>query len=71
LPLHICGLNGVIAPLALLTLNRWLRATLYFWAFGLTSQAFIQPNLTTGPAVPVFWCFGLSTRSSSAMLFST
>jgi hypothetical protein len=33
LPLHICDLSGVIAPLALLTLNRWLRATLYFWAF--------------------------------------
>ena len=30
LPLHICDLNGVIAPLALLTLNRWLRATCYF-----------------------------------------
>ena len=57
LPLHICGFNGVIAPLALLTLNRWLRATLYFWAFALTSQAFIQPHLAAGPATPTFWWF--------------
>ena len=57
LPLHICDLSGVIAPLALLTLNCWMRATLYFWAFALTSQGFIQPNLTAGPAMPVFWWF--------------
>ena len=57
LPLHICGLSGAIAPLALLTLNRWLRATLYFWAFALASQAFIQPALAAGPALPMFWWF--------------
>ncbi|MFY9840056.1 MAG: TIGR02206 family membrane protein [Xanthobacteraceae bacterium] len=57
LPLHICDLSGLIAPLALLTLNRWLRATLYFWAFALASQAFIQPALAAGPALPLFWWF--------------
>jgi hypothetical integral membrane protein (TIGR02206 family) len=57
LPLHICDLNGVIAPLALLTLNRWLRATLYFWTFTLTIQAYLQPTLTFGPAYIVFWWF--------------
>ena len=57
LPLHICELNGLIAPLALLTLNRWLRATAYFWTFALTTQAFIQPTLTTGPASTFFWWF--------------
>jgi hypothetical integral membrane protein (TIGR02206 family) len=57
LPLHICDLNGVIAPLTLLTLNRWLRATLCFWAFALASQAFIQPTLAAGPALPQFWWF--------------
>jgi hypothetical integral membrane protein (TIGR02206 family) len=57
LPLHICDLNGLIAPLALLTLNRWLRATLYFWTFALTTQAFIQPNLVHGPAAAIFWFF--------------
>ncbi len=57
LPLQICDLNGVIAPLALLTLNRWLRATLYFWAFALSTQAFIQPALAFGPARALFWWF--------------
>ena len=57
LPLQICDINGVIAPLALFTLNRWLRATLYFWAFALTTQAFIQPALQFGPANPLFWWF--------------
>jgi len=55
LPLHVCDLNGLIAPLALVTLNRWLRATAYFWTFALTTQAFIQPTLTTGPAGATFW----------------
>ena len=59
LPLHICDLAGLVAPLALLTLNRWLRAILYFWAFTLTVQAFIQPNLVHGPATAVFWLFWL------------
>ncbi|MDJ0513654.1 MAG: TIGR02206 family membrane protein [Methyloceanibacter sp.] len=57
LPLHICELNSLIAPLALLTLNRWLRATAYFWTFALTTQAFVQPTLTTGPAGAFFWLF--------------
>ena len=57
LPLQICDINGVIAPLALFTLNRWLRATLYFWAFALTTQAFIQPALQFGPSTPLFWWF--------------
>ncbi len=60
LPLHICDLNGLVAPLALLTGKRWLRATLYFWTFGLTLQAFIQPALVLGPASPVFWFFWAS-----------
>ncbi len=57
LPLQICDINGVIAPLALLTLWRPLRATLYFWAFALTTQAFIQPALQFGPAQATFWWF--------------
>ena len=34
-----------------------MRATLYFWTFALTLQAFIQPALSQGPATPVFWFF--------------
>ncbi|HLH95411.1 MAG TPA: TIGR02206 family membrane protein [Xanthobacteraceae bacterium] len=57
LPLHLCDFNGLAAPLALLMLNRWARATLYFWSFTLTLQAFIQPLLATGPAHLAFWSF--------------
>jgi hypothetical integral membrane protein (TIGR02206 family) len=57
LPLHVCDVNGLIAPLALLMRNRWARATLYFWSFTLTLQAFIQPLLSTGPAHFPFWSF--------------
>lgn len=59
LPLQVCGLMGVVAPLALLTGNRWLRATMYFCASTLTIQAFIQPVLVVGPAKLEFWRFWL------------
>lgn len=59
LPLHLCDINGLVAPFALLTLNRWLRATLYFWSVTLTLQAFIQPELPDGPAHLEFWAFWL------------
>jgi len=57
LPLHICDVNGLLAPLALLTGWRWARATLYFWTSALTLRAFIQPALAAGPASLVFWVF--------------
>ncbi len=57
LPLHLCDFNGLVAPLALLSMNRWARATLYFWTFTLTLQAFIQPMLSNGPAHLEFWAF--------------
>ncbi len=57
LPLQVCDVNGLIAPLALLTQWRSARATLYFWTAALTLQAFIQPALTLGPASLVFWAF--------------
>jgi hypothetical integral membrane protein (TIGR02206 family) len=59
LPLHLCDFNALVAPFALLTLNRWLRATLYFWSFTLSLQAFIQPVLPDGPAHLEFWAFWL------------
>jgi len=57
LPLQLCDLNGLMAPLALVTGWRFARATLYFWTAALTLQAFIQPALTDGPATLVFWAF--------------
>ena len=57
LPLQLCDINGLMAPLALITGWRWARATLYFWTAALTLQAFLQPALTHGPASLVFWAF--------------
>jgi hypothetical integral membrane protein (TIGR02206 family) len=60
LPLQLCDINGLIAPLALVTGWRFARATLYFWTAALTAQAFIQPALIDGPAFMLFWAFWLS-----------
>jgi hypothetical integral membrane protein (TIGR02206 family) len=60
LPLQICDVNGLLAPLVLLTRWRWAQATLYFWTAALTLQAFIQPALTAGPGSPVFWAFWIA-----------
>jgi hypothetical integral membrane protein (TIGR02206 family) len=57
LPLQICDVNGVIAPLVLLAQQRFMRATLYYWAFALSTQAFIQPALQVGAAHPIFYWF--------------
>lgn len=60
LPLHVCDLNGLIAPLALLTGRRWLRAVLYFWGIGLSAQGLLQPVIDQGPATSRFWFFFIS-----------
>jgi hypothetical integral membrane protein (TIGR02206 family) len=57
LPLQLCDINGLLAPLALISRWRAARATLYFWTAALTLQAFIQPSLTAGPASLIFWAF--------------
>lgn len=57
LPLHLCDVAAWIAPLALLTQRRWLRAVLYFWAIGLSTQAFFTPVLDEGIGHPKFWFF--------------
>ncbi len=60
LPLQLCDVAGIVAPVALLTLDRRLRAALYFWGVTLTTQAFIQPTLTQGPDNLLFWCFWIA-----------
>lgn len=60
LPLQLCDVAGLVAPLALLTLDRRLRAALYFWAVTLTTQAFIQPTLSQGPDNLLFWCLWIA-----------
>ena len=60
LPLHPCDFVQVLGPLALLIGTRWMRAVLYFAAFALTTQAFIQPALSLGHASMVFWSFWIA-----------
>jgi hypothetical integral membrane protein (TIGR02206 family) len=59
LPLQLCDLGMVLAPLALLTRRRLLRTLVVFWGLGLSTQAFIVPVEEAGPAQPVFWLFWL------------
>lgn len=57
LPIHLCDLAAWVAPLALLTQDRRLRALLYFWGIGLSTQAFFTPVLREGYATYEFWLF--------------
>ena len=63
LPLHMCDLTGLIAPLVLLTHRRGFRTLLYFWGLGLSSQAMLTPVLEHGPAYLPFWLFWLTHAS--------
>ncbi len=60
LPLQMCHLTALAAGLYLAT--RWsaLAPLLYFWGFGLCTQALITPTLDVGPAHLQFWYFWLS-----------
>ena len=60
LPLQMCDVTGLIAPLALLSGRRSLRAILYFWGIGLSALAFITPDLHEGMTTGRFWLFWLS-----------
>ena len=60
LPLQFCDITGFIAPLALLTDRRPLRAVLYFWGIGFSVLAFIAPDLHEGIGSGRFWLFWLS-----------
>ena len=48
LPLHMCDVMVLLAPLALITQHRTLRSLNCFWGVALCSQAFITPILTVG-----------------------
>ena len=56
-PLHLCDLAAWVAPFALLTQRPWLRALLYFWGIGLSTQAFFTPVVEGGYTDIRFWLF--------------
>jgi hypothetical integral membrane protein (TIGR02206 family) len=55
LPLELCDVVGVIAPLALYTGKRPLRALLQLWGLGLCTQWVFTPVTPTGPATLAYW----------------
>lgn len=57
LSLHLCDIAAWIAPIALLTNSRPMRALLYFWGIGLSTQAFFTPTLQDGASHMHFWFF--------------
>jgi hypothetical integral membrane protein (TIGR02206 family) len=59
LPLHVCDLCALAGPISLMLAQppAWLRSMVYFWGFGLCTQAFLTPTLLEGPADPKFWFF--------------
>ncbi len=60
LPLQMCHWTSFAAGAYLATQWKWLRPLLYFWGFGLCTQALITPVLKEGPGDPIFWHFWLS-----------
>ncbi len=60
LPLQICDIVGLIAPVAVLTGYRPLLAILYFWGIGLTTQGFITPVVQQHPGEFFFWLFWIN-----------
>jgi len=52
LPLHLCDISILIAPVVLLTANRYAFELLYFWGIGGTSQALLTPALLSGFPAP-------------------
>ena len=59
LPLHICDIGMFVSPLALILKWRPLRTISYFWGLGLSSLAFIYPDLRFGVYDFQFWVFWL------------
>lgn len=67
LPLQLCDLAGLIAPIALWLKYRWARGLLYFWGIGLCSQGLVTPIAREGPAHAAFWMTWLN-HGAIAML---
>ncbi len=60
LPLQMCHWTALLSGIYLATRWRWIRPLLYFWGFGLCTQALLTPVLAEGPHDPIFWHFWLS-----------
>jgi len=59
LPLHLCDVSILIAPVVLLTANRYAFELLYFWGIGGAMQALLTPALLSGFPAPICIVFFL------------
>ena len=59
LPIHMCDVTGLVAPLALLTVRRLPRTLLYFLGLGLSIHGIVTPILDHGPWHITFWLYWL------------
>jgi hypothetical integral membrane protein (TIGR02206 family) len=59
LPLQLCDIACLLAPLVYMTAWRWPRTLLYFWGIGLSTQAFLTPTLQEGPGHMKYYLFWL------------
>lgn len=57
LPLQLCDLAAFMAGMAMVWHRRWMRTLLYFWAIGLSTQAFFTPIVQVGYTHWYFWMF--------------
>lgn len=57
LPLMLCDLAALLAGASLIWGRRWMRTVLYFWAIGLSTQAFFTPILQEGYGTLRYWTF--------------
>ncbi len=72
LPLHLCDVAVVLAPIVLLTGNRLSYELLYFWGLGGAMQALLTPNVTVGfPSMWCLCCFGLHALIITSALYAT
>jgi len=72
LPLHLCDISVVLAPIVLLTGSRLGYELLYFWGFGGAIQGLLTPNIAWGfPHIRCACCFLLHGLIVTGALYAT
>ncbi len=60
LPLHLCDLAVLLGPATLIWPRRWMRALLFYWGIGLSTQGLITPTLRVGLGDSEYYFFWAS-----------
>lgn len=72
LPLHLCDLAVLLGPATLIWRKRWMRALLFYWGIGLSTQGLITPTLRFGwgdSEYYFFWASHVAIVGSAAYDF--